>query len=215
LISRTRRRVFEKENNTLKFRLITALSALVVLAASTAAFADTASMQFNGPSGNNANGEYTYPYEFTVNGNPMELMCISLFNTISPGETWTANVSSVASLWGTQDASLYDAAAWLFLQEQGNGNDPAINWAAWKLFYPGTDVSGIAGAQQWYDQAVGNTYTEGEFANVFDYQPTNFVRGGDSPQEFLGFEPVPEPSTLMLMGGGIIALGGVLRRQLI
>jgi hypothetical protein len=197
----------------MKSRLVMALLVLVALTASTAAFADTVNMQFNGPSGNNAGGEYTYPYEFTVDGNPMELMCISLFNNISNGQTWTANVYSVASLWGTQDGNLYDAAAWLFQQEQANGNDPAINWAAWKLFYPGTDLSGVAGGDNWYNLATGNTYTEGEFADVFLYQPTDFVRGGDTPQEFLGTAPVPEPGTLLLMGSGILGFAGALRSK--
>jgi len=189
------------------------LAALLALVSATAALADTVQMQFNQPGGNNANGEYTYPYQFSVNGNPMDLMCISLYNNISNGQTWTANVNSVASLWGTQDATLYDAAAWLFQQEQANGNDPAINWAAWKVFYPGQDVSGVAGADAWYTQAVNNTYTDGEFSDVFLYQPVGFVRGGDSPQEFLGSAPVPEPGTLLLMGSGVLGFAGVLRSK--
>ena len=190
------------------------LMVLFALVSATAAFADPVEMQFTGPSGLNANGEYTYPYEITVNGTPMELMCISLNNNVYGGETWTANANSVASLWGTQDAQLYDAAAWLFQQEQGNGNDPAINWAAWKLFYPGQDVAGIPGAQQWYDQAIGNTYTEGEFADLSLYQPTGFVRGGDSPQEFIGNAATPEPGTLLLVGTGVLGFAGLLRRKM-
>jgi hypothetical protein len=200
----------------MKARLMMALLALVALTASTAAFADNiATMQFNGPSGNNAGGEYTYPYEFTVDNNPLELMCISLHNSVYPGETWTANVYSIAGMWGTQDAALYDPAAWLFLQEQANGNDPAINWAAWKVFYPDTDVSGIAGAQAWYDQAMSKQYTNWDFWNVFDYRPVDFVRGGDSPQEFLGFVAVPEASSLCLLGSGLVGAAGVLRRKLV
>lgn len=190
------------------------VAVFIVLMASTAVFADTVQMQFIAPGGNNANGKYTYPYQFTVNGSATDLMCISLYNNIYNGESWQANRATVASLWGSPDASLYDVAAWLFLQEQTNGNDPAINWAAWKLFYPGQDVSGVAGAQSWYEQATSNVYTEGEFQDVSLYQPLDFVRGGSSPQEFLGFTPTPEPGTLLLMGSGIIGLTAMVRRNL-
>ena len=209
-MGQSRARLLFKEKNNMK-RIVVA--AFIVLMASTAVFAETLQMQYVGPAGNNSNGEFTYPYEFTVNGTATELMCISLFNNVTPGQSWDANRVAVSSLWGTQDAPLYDAAAWLFLQEQNN-NDPAINWAAWKLFYPEQDVSGVSGAQSWYDLAVSNVYTEGEFGDVSLYQPLDFVRGGSSPQEFLGFTPTPEPSTLLTLGSGIIGITAMVRRKL-
>jgi hypothetical protein len=124
---------------------------------------------------------------FIVNGVPANLMCISLDNSITNGETWQANRETVASLWGTPDALKYDEAAWLFLQEASHSNDPAINWAAWNIFAPGADLSSVSGAQDWYNQALGQSFTKGEFANVYVYLPIDSTQSwGGTPQTFLG-----------------------------
>jgi hypothetical protein len=172
-------------------------------------------MQFNGASGYNSNGEYTYPYGFTVSGQQANLMCISLNNEITPGETWKANVATVASLWGTQNANLYDQAAWLLLQENSSGFDPAINWVVWSLFAPSVDLSPIPNAGNWLTAAQGQTFHAGEFSNVFVYTPVDGTQSwGGTPQTFLGYNtPTPEPGSLMLMGSGILGLAGVLRRK--
>jgi hypothetical protein len=127
------------------FAFIFALLTAVLLSGS--AFAD--SMVFTGPGGANLGGVYTYPYNFTVNGTPMQLMCDTFDNEINSGETWTANESSISGAAssglfnGVSQAGLkYDAAGLIFASMLGvNGvtltgftNNRDANWAVWALF---------------------------------------------------------------------------------
>jgi len=145
------------------------LFALMCLASS--AFGGTVNLHFLQPAGVNANGEYTYPYNFTVNGQFDKLMCVTLANQIIPGETWQANRYSVASLWGTANAPQFDEAAWLLKQEKPNNNEPAINWAAWAVFDQSIDLSQVIGAGNWLTAAQSQVYAQGQFADVFVYDP--------------------------------------------
>ncbi len=182
---------------------------LAILTVSLAASATTVDIQFNAPVGGDYYGEPAYPYDATVNGQSQWLMCVSYNEHITNGETWQATVESIV---GTQDQEL----AWLFLQaEQSSdfGVKADINAAAWYL-NEGTPQLDEA-AQFWYNQAISQSFTDGEFQGVVKYVPVDGTQSwqGEMPQEMFGDAPVPEPSTLMMLGTGALGVAGIVRRK--
>ncbi len=183
---------------------------LAILTLSLAASATTVDMQFNGAVGGSYNGVYTYPYNVSVDGQDQLLMCVGFNEHIVDGETWQASVESIV---GTHDQEL----AWLFLQAEQTsdfGVKAEINAAAWALNegLPELDEA----AQFWLNQATSQNFTDGEFQNVVKYMPIDGTQSwqGEMPQEFLGDAPVPEPSTLMMLGAGVLGVAGMVRRKL-
>ncbi|MGH9511526.1 MAG: hypothetical protein ACRD2U_05260 [Terriglobales bacterium] len=207
------------------------LAAALLLSGS--AFAD--SMVFNGPGGNNSGGVYTFPYDFTVNGQSMQLLCDSFDNEIVSGETWKATENSIPGSGRLFDPGLsgnYAAAGLIFDTIVGaNGvalsgvtaNSSDANWAIWALFSsnaladitPGNASSpfGTAGdpnALAYYNAAlaaaVGAPSTD--FTGIIVYTPEAGTQSGNhgTPQEFLGLDPMPEPGEFSYLG--ILALVG-------
>ncbi|HEV7220533.1 MAG: hypothetical protein ACHP8A_01415 [Terriglobales bacterium] len=217
------------------FAFIFALLTALLLSGS--AFAD--SMDFTGVGGANLGGVYTYPYNFTVNGTPMQLMCDTFDNEISSPETWTANENTIASAAtsglfnGVSQAGLkYDAAGIIFASMLGvNGvtltgftNNQDANWAVWALFSSTAlqDITGSASspfgvggdsaALTIYNNALiaAATAPASDFNGITIYTPvagTQVPTTDGTPQEFLGYTPVPEPSELSMLG--VLALFGV------
>jgi PEP-CTERM motif len=196
-------------------------------------------MYYNGPQGNNSGGEYTYPYQFAINGQGnYALLCDSFYNESNPGEQWNANGLLVTSLNSLNVGNLespgagvtgYLEGSYLFLEEVTaftNGNsDPKglYNWAIWDLF-TGKDVSGanLGGADEAQVQSylagalsAGPGLSPSDFPGVVIYTPTDTSPNG--PQEFFGYDTpggqTPEPSSLALLGSGVIGLAVVLRRK--
>lgn len=205
---------------------------LTSLLLSGSAFAD--SMNFIGPAGNNSGGVYTYPYDFSINGGPTtQLLCDAFNNEISSGETWTANETSLpggTGLFGSTSSQNYAAAGLIFDGILGvNGaaqitNTNDANWAIWALFSGNAlaDIEtgdssspfGTAGdptALAIYNAALAAALgpTTGDFAGITIYTPVAGSQSGKlgTPQEFLGYTPVPEPSELSLLG--VLALVGI------
>jgi len=218
------------------FCLVAMTVASVLLATSMASA--TIAMYYNGPQGNNSGGVYTYPYQFSLNGQGnYPLLCDSFYNKISPGDQWNANVLLVSNLNPTNVASLefpgvgvtgYLEASYLFVEEalayiNGNSDPKGLyNWAVWDLF-TGQDVSGQNLSQSDENQvqaylaaalAAGPGLSPSDFPNVVIYTPTDI--SPDGPQEFFGYGTpgtTPEPSSLALLGSGVIGLAMVLRRK--
>lgn len=200
-------------------RLITLI--IFALALSGSAFADsTVSMTFIAPGGNNGGGVYTYPYNFSINGGgSTPLICDAFDNEVVPGETWTANMSSLVSgngLWGNQLAN-YEAAGLIFEGiVAGNINATTGNWAIWGLFSQNAQnnsffqSSGAAALDATYLTAAANAPASA-FNGLVLYTPIAGTQSwGGLPQEYIGYNPsysAAEPGSLLLCGLAFVTIG--------
>jgi hypothetical protein len=199
------------------------------------AFAQPASMDLTGVNGNSYDGVYTSPYYATVNGVATTVICDDFETESYIGETWSANVTNVASVVaGTSTAKFspaqdYDAVANLATQllsiPASSEQAVILSFAIWDIF----DRSGV---QAWLanpsnggdplgvsalaladaNAALSASYTPGEYANVVIYSSTT-----GTPQEFVSVT-APEASTPVLMAVdllGFIALVGFLRKRVV
>ena len=213
-----------------------AVVTLGILFRTTIAGAAVVTMDFTAAEGNNSGGFDTYPYDFTIDSVPGQLMCDDFAHEISPGDIWTARTLNIANLNSTNVAYLqypsvgvtgYLEASYLFEEEvdayTASNSDPEglYNWAVWDLL-SGSDVSGSylnagdeAQVQSYLSAAesAGSSLSASDFSEVIVYTPTDMST--DGPQEFFGYgtenAPVPEPCSLAVLGLG--AVGLLTRRQ--
>jgi hypothetical protein len=196
------------------------------------ALADTASMLLTG-AGNNGllGGVDVGPYTIEINGVSTSVVCDDYDDESYINETWTANVTTLDSLGGTKwvdlgnSTNLYQDAAWLSLQllSAGPGQAGDIQFAIWTLFDPNALNQLSAGDQAnvwlWINDAQGQTFWSGEFANILIYTPNtsdpircdgNYC-ANTPPQEFI--VATPEPSGFALMLTGLLAVAIAIRRK--
>lgn len=137
------------------------------------------------------------------------------------------NIGAMAD--GAKALDIYRKAAWLTsyykttpMTSSGWGN---LQAAIWELFNPGNPNGGsnanVVGTEAWWlkqvnsfyaDKASWNTYEWGKFSVVTDRNSAGRRTGGF--QEFItDAGVVPEPSTYVMVGTGLIFLGAMVRRR--
>jgi hypothetical protein len=183
-------------------------------------------MELTGVNGNSYAGVYTSPYSATVNGVATTVICDDFSTESSIGQTWTANVTTVASVVaGTSSAKFspaqsYDAVANLANQllsvSASSQQAIVLSFAIWDIFDAGgvqswltshPDPDGVyTAAMTAANTALTAKYTAGAYSNFYIYSSTVGV-----PQEFIGIGSgsvsTPEASSPVILAVDLLALG--------
>ena len=185
--------------------------------------ANTLPVVFNNGGSNAMGGVYVGPYNLTVGGQLMQLVCDDFLSTVVNGETWNAVTSTYPTLSNVKFSGLvqYEEIGYLVQQMFANITNPTvvgyISWAIWDVFDPGVsshDPYGtLTSTQQaqinsWLTQA-SNSYSTGDYSNLMVYTPvagSQVPFGAGPPQEYIGIIPAPEPSTVLLVAFGLAGL---------
>jgi hypothetical protein len=219
----------------LKSVVVALIFPLVVLV-SRASFADT--LTLTGVGGQSTDGEYVYPYYFTVTGQDssdtlVSMSCLNFNRDISIGQSWDVNVIGVSSVTPSStvdgesgldilaDAYLYNEYA----AAAGNAQQTSdIQFAIWSIMDP-SDVSSESGfdsnAQALAAAAlsVAPTLPSSAFATDALYVPSDSYPNGGEPQEFITdpapavIAATPEPNSLILLATGLFGSAMFMRRK--
>ncbi len=177
-------------------------------------------------------GYYVGPFWGTITSDPtqpkIDLFCVDVLNSITWGQTWNANFSSLGgdlslTRHGNAKRTSYEQAAYLASMYKAPGVATAqwggIQAAIWNLLNPGAPNGGtnvnsngseaywLAQASAWHGSAAKATFDFSRWTVVTDVRGAGRVSGAGA-QEFLTTGVAPEPETWLLMGTGLFLVVG-------
>lgn len=169
------------------------------------------------------------PFNLTLNGTQsVQLFCMNDYNLIQDGESWGVNVVNGMSFAGSASNTTgfqYEEEAYIYSQ-YGSSSASTVQHALWQIFDPSNSSNYnsasnalVASANSFALGLVGDTGNNSVLANttfyIWDGGAITNQDGNYPPQNFVG-DPsaVPEPSSLMLFGSGLLGLAGGLRRKM-
>ena len=200
------------------------------------AYASTVKLTFDGTTydgkgGNSLGGFATYPYYFTIGTASTEvpLLCVSFQDHITQWESWTADVDPIGTTGLALDKAQQEEDAWLDSQLSGANQltTEELQWAAWVVgdssltTWKLENIYGLSGSvvgsidSDITDAAnyVAAHPNASSYAGYQLYVPKSDDDCDYTPQTFIGPAPTPEPSSLVLLGSGLLAAAGALYRR--
>ncbi len=210
------------------------------LTASASLFADTVQVTLAGVNGQSDGSYYISPYYGVVAGNNQDIYCDDFNNDINIGQTFTANVTNLATgafnpgttRYGTttdilatdnsgdtqsyDGQQLYEMSAYLTTQfDTADNSDPnniQIQYTIWDLFSPTAPQANDNNAYLFAAEASLGSLDYSQFNILTD---VNAMGGTGGVQEFLT-GPVtgtPEPSSMLMLGCGLMLVSTIAYRR--
>ncbi len=154
------------------------------------------------------------PYDLSIDGHNILADCYDFFDTITVGESWTANIDTLAqaaasgkfsgdpgALQGYELIGILSTLPTPTAQSQIDVQDDM-----WNVFDPGKFVVASDMAS---DLSIANAEIP-----TFDFSRVEFIEPtqGENVQAFVTSD-APEPASCLLIAMGLIALGALKRRR--
>jgi hypothetical protein len=205
----------------------------VMLGLSLTAVANDSTLYLGDPTSTITNGQYTGPYNGTINGTPTLLVCDDFLHTVYFDSSEQVTIASTTNPVGTrfpgpnsgspdpliqglnqtQAFNLVTYFATQILANPGGGGPAGVDsWAIWAIFDNGLNGSQPSNTQAVVDAAIAAGYDNTYNGSLPLYVVDPNVNGGYG-QEFIGESP--EPLSMALMGTFLTLAGlGLGRKKL-